>query len=269
MLAAIWFGGAAFGVLLAALAVLALREWVMLVSPAGAAVGATAEYWAAEHGAAGLAPGALTGLAALAALLGSLIAAFVVGPLLTLPVVLALGCGVWGVARMRHHPHGGLMALGLPYIMLPMIAMLWLRDVPDLGVWLVLWLVLVVWATDIGGYVVGRRVGGPRLAPRLSPNKTWSGLFGAMAAAALLSGLLGLAVGAAQPALLALLAAGLAVVAQIGDLAESAVKRHFGVKDSGTLIPGHGGLLDRVDGLLAAAPVFALALALGGTGWWW
>jgi phosphatidate cytidylyltransferase len=129
-----------------------------------------------------------------------------------------------------------------------------------------LWVLGVVWATDTGAYIAGRRIGGPKLAPRVSPNKTWAGLFGGIAAA----GLVGLAAAAlvagVSPWIAAPLSAALAIVEQAGDLFESAVKRRFGVKDSSNLIPGHGGVLDRVDGLLSVSlAVAALSWMVGHT----
>lgn len=150
--------------------------------------------------------------------------------------------------------------LGLVYATVPSVALIWLR-LETGSVWLVLGLLLVVWATDICAYFAGRLIGGPKLAPRWSPNKTWAGLGGAMAGAAAVAAFMGsqgLWSAGAWP-----WAALLAVVAQAGDLAESAMKRHFGVKDSGSLIPGHGGLMDRVDGLVTAAPLFALLVTAG------
>jgi phosphatidate cytidylyltransferase len=133
----------------------------------------------------------------------------------------------------------------------------------------VIWIVLCVWATDIGAYFVGRSAGGAKLAPRISPGKTWSGLLGGMAWAAVASAAVGYAFGLGETLHLAAVGAGIAVVDQIGDLAESGVKRQAGVKDSGTLIPGHGGLLDRIDGLVAVLVVVALTrLLIGGT-WPW
>jgi phosphatidate cytidylyltransferase len=151
---------------------------------------------------------------------------------------------------------------GLLYVGLPALTMVWLRDQ---GRDLLLWLLFVVWATDIGAYAAGRTIGGPKLWPRVSPKKTWAGLVGGMASAATV----GACVGAASdlpPVSLALLSGFLAVVAQAGDLAESWVKRHFGVKDSSAIIPGHGGVLDRLDGLLAAAPVVAVLCLVNGGG---
>ena len=115
----------------------------------------------------------------------------------------------------------------------------------------------MVWATDTFAYFAGRMFGGPRLAPVLSPKKTWSGLIGGMVGAALVSSIYA-ATWFPTWISLAVVAAAMAVVAQIGDIFESALKRNYGVKDSGYLIPGHGGVLDRVDGLVAVAAVAAL-----------
>jgi phosphatidate cytidylyltransferase len=115
--------------------------------------------------------------------------------------------------------------------------------------------------------MVGRLVGGPKLAPAVSPGKTWSGACGGLVAAALVGvAAAKLAGGAPRAALIS--AAALGVVAQAGDLLESALKRHFGVKDSGHLIPGHGGLLDRLDAVLLAAPAAALLSAIRGVELW-
>ncbi len=162
---------------------------------------------------------------------------------------------------------GWAWALGPLYLGGPLVALWWLRHEAPAGAWLTFWIVAVVAATDMGGYFVGRTLRGPRLAPALSPNKTWSGLWGGVALAALVGG--GLAAVAhggldGRAALAALLAALLAVVEQMGDLFESWLKRRSGYKDSGGLLPGHGGVLDRLDGLLFAAPAFALALLLVG-----
>ena len=150
------------------------------------------------------------------------------------------------------------ICLGLTYVVLPVGALIYLRLAPEGAFW-VFWTLFIVWATDVGAFFAGRIIGGPKLAPRFSPKKTWAGFFGG----------LGLAVGAAwavttvtvrfwetampeiAPPLL--LAAGLSLLSQVGDLTESALKRRFDVKDSSHLIPGHGGLLDRVDSLVFAA----------------
>jgi phosphatidate cytidylyltransferase len=112
-------------------------------------------------------------------------------------------------------------------------------------------ILLIVWGTDIAGYFAGRGIGGPKLWPRVSPRKTWAGAIGGLAASlAISAGFVVLGLGKAVPILM--LGAALSVVSQLGDLLESAVKRRFGVKDSSHLIPGHGGLLDRLDGFVAA-----------------
>jgi phosphatidate cytidylyltransferase len=179
------------------------------------------------------------------------------------PVVLG-GPAVWCVARDRGKSALSLAA-GVPYIGMACVSLLWLRADAVTGLADVLLLLLIVWASDIGAYLVGRLVGGPRLAPVISPGKTWSGAAGGLLAAALVGGLAALGMG--QVGLfwrIVLFATGLGIVAQAGDLMESAIKRRFGVKDSGWLIPGHGGLFDRLDAVLVAAPVAAaLALALG------
>ncbi|HEY3911884.1 MAG TPA: phosphatidate cytidylyltransferase [Stellaceae bacterium] len=159
----------------------------------------------------------------------------------------------------------GWAALGALWVSLPCVCLLWLARQEAGGRATLLWLLAVVWATDTGAYAIGRAVGGPRLAPRLSPRKTWSGFAGGIACAALAGAATALVLRLA-PALPVLLSAGLAIVAQFGDLAESLAKRRFGVKDSSGLIPGHGGLLDRLDGLLAVIPAVALLTLIGGRG---
>ena len=152
---------------------------------------------------------------------------------------------------------GWLAAIGLPYAGIGGLAIVWLRLTPAAGLRDTVFLVAVIWATDTGAYLAGRLLGGRKLAPLISPGKTWSGAFGGLAAAAAAGFVLAGGNGHALPAALAL-----SVAAQGGDLLESAIKRKFGVKDSGRTIPGHGGLFDRVDGFLIAGPLAAM-LALG------
>lgn len=156
------------------------------------------------------------------------------------------------------------LALGVIYVCVPVMALLFLRGQPPQlwGLLLAFWALGLVWATDIGAYFAGRSLGGPKLAPRVSPSKTWSGLGGGVLAALLLGYALHLLAG--LPAQLAASSGLLAVAAQLGDLLESWMKRRAGVKDSGTLLPGHGGVMDRLDGVVTAAPIAAfLYLALG------
>jgi phosphatidate cytidylyltransferase len=146
---------------------------------------------------------------------------------------------------------------GFVYCLLPALAMLWIRDRGgDQGLSLLLWVFIVTWATDIGAYFVGRRFGKRKLAPSISPGKTVEGLWGGVAAAALFGAAWAYATGL-NPALI-LLAPIFAVAAQAGDLFESKMKRRAEVKDSGDWLPGHGGILDRLDGLV---PVVVLTLA--------
>ncbi len=164
---------------------------------------------------------------------------------------------VWVTGLIWYLYKSRFAGLGVPYAAIGGLCLLWLRLHPEAGLEDTAFLVLVVWGTDIGAYAVGRLLGGPKLAPKISPGKTWSGSIG------------GLLIGAGAGAGLALwlgqapvwaFAVGLllSLCAQAGDLLESAIKRKLGVKDSGRTIPGHGGLFDRLDGFLAAGPVAAL-----------
>lgn len=160
------------------------------------------------------------------------------------------------------------LALGVIYCGLPILALLLIRRqhapgpdlAPYLGLVWTLWALALVWATDIGAYFAGRAIGGPKLAPKLSPNKTWAGLIGGVALASILAAAMHRAYG--LPWRLTLATPALAVVAQAGDLYESWLKRRAGVKDSGDLIPGHGGVLDRLDGLVPVAPIAAFLVVL-------
>lgn len=154
--------------------------------------------------------------------------------------------------------------LGVPYISLGPASLVWLREQENVGLTLILWLLLVIWAMDIGAYFAGRAIGGPKLAPRVSPNKTWAGLIGGMTSAAIVGGAVASVSGFRPVLLLAVVSALLGAWSQAGDIAESYVKRHFGVKDMSNLIPGHGGILDRLDGLLFAAPAMvSIVIGLG------
>ena len=170
-------------------------------------------------------------------------------------------CAAVIFALRRHAAHMTWSLAGLFYTSAPLAALLWLNGDPKYGVWAVAYLVIVVAATDTGAYFSGRRFGGPKFAPKISPNKTWSGFVGGVG----LAGLAGFGTAhAAQldaPGLLALISLGLAALSQLGDLFESFVKRRFGVKDASHLIPGHGGVMDRFDGLTFAA-IAAVVISL-------
>jgi phosphatidate cytidylyltransferase len=151
---------------------------------------------------------------------------------------------------------------GFFYCLLPALALLWIRDRSgDQGLSLLLWVFIVTWSTDIGAYFAGRRFGKRKLAPTISPGKTVEGLWGGMAAAALLGAAWVLSTDL-NWALLPL-APLFAVAAQVGDLFESKMKRMAGIKDSGSWLPGHGGLLDRLDGLVPVAVLTFAAQAAG------
>ncbi len=196
-----------------------------------------------------------------------LVALYAANPLLSLAAAAAVACVVAGISSVRGHASPARLAMGTAMISLFCLSFILLRATPDIGLMLVIWLVVAVWMTDAGGYFFGKLIGGPKLAPRISPNKTWAGLGGGM----LLAGLWSAAVAvlspeyAVGPAIVA--AVGIAVLAQLGDLAVSSVKRRFGVKDASSLIPGHGGFLDRLDGMLLTGPATAFVLILTPKGW--
>ncbi len=158
-----------------------------------------------------------------------------------------------GIASRRAVMAGGFLYVGIPSFALLSLSWVWEA--------LVFWVFLVTWATDIFAYFAGRAIGGPKLAPRVSPNKTWAGLIGGMFGAALFGWLT--ATWFEMEPLFLWAGAAMGLVAQAGDLFESWLKRRAGVKDSGALLPGHGGVLDRLDGLLAVALVTTLLLMAG------
>lgn len=155
------------------------------------------------------------------------------------------------------------------YAIAALFALLWLRHQPVFGRETILWTLACVWATDIGAYFIGSLAGGAKLAPSISPGKTWSGLVGGMCFSAVASAACGLAFNAGATPMLAVTGIAIAAVAQGGDLLESAAKRRAGVKDSGNIIPGHGGILDRIDGLIAALVFIAIVRLATAGDWPW
>lgn len=251
---AIWAGGFWFlGLMLAACVLLAI-EWAMM-SAAGA--------WRVMAGAVGFGLFA----AVISAHVGQLSLALV------MLVFCAAAAGVFARSRGQEALDA---AYGVLYLGWPAVLLIWLRSGhteagPHLGLYWTVFAFAVAWASDIMAYLAGSTFGGPKLWPRFSPNKTWSGFIGGLiagtAAGALMAAFLGMGISPFWGAVLGL-AASLATMA--GDLWESALKRRYGVKDAGNLIPGHGGLLDRVDGLMFAAVVVAcgrlIAIVAGGGG---
>jgi phosphatidate cytidylyltransferase len=181
--------------------------------------------------------------------------------------VLVAGGAMAAVVARGVAERPGNAALGVFYIGTAAVCFIWMRSMPQ-GQWWILMTFAVAWAADIAAYLVGNLIGGPKLWPRFSPNKTWAGFVGGLAAAMLAAvALAAFPVFRLNPwaAALAGLCGGLAGMA--GDLCESMLKRRFGVKDSGDLIPGHGGLLDRVDGLMFVVVVLSLVRMVNHLGW--
>ncbi len=234
-IADIWIGGPAFTLMIAAGVIVILWEW--------SAMHAIAMPWRVG--------GALV-LAATALL------SHIGQPGQALILLCAAALLSTGMALLARTQGKRWLSTGLLYAGLPAIALIWLRNEAD-GFALVMWTMGLVWATDILAYFSGRAIGGPKIWPAISPNKTWAGLFGGMAGAALFS--FGFAAWRGWPQAgfaMLLLGAFLAVIAQAGDFFESWLKRRAGVKDSGKLFPGHGGVMDRVDGLVPVACLVAL-----------
>ena len=241
-----WFGGVAFRILSAAIAGAMFYEWcAMSRSAAGAAAGSRHQLVAAV----------LLGVVLLALVLGYSAAGVLV--LLALSVLASLlDCKIGG--------QGSWAPAGLAYAGLSGVSLAWLRDGDQAGLLAILFLFAVVWATDIAAYFVGRSLGGPKLAPSISPGKTQSGAIGGAIGGVVAGVALAACAGLGNLPLLAVVAFLLSIVSQVGDLFESWVKRRHGVKDSGSLIPGHGGVMDRVDGLVAAAfALYAIGFMLG------
>ncbi len=239
VIAAIWFGSPLFVVMVAVGAAILSYEWWRLCADGSRST------------AVALAAGVVA--APLAATFGSMPLAIAVVAVATAALTALSPRRGWARAWT---------AAGPLYLGLPCALLIWLRGDPVDGRETVIWLFAVVWASDVGAYLAGRTFGGPRLAPQISPGKTWSGAVGGVVIAGGVGCLVALAFGHDHPARALALAALFSLIAQLGDLAESWVKRRFGVKDSGSLIPGHGGLLDRVDALLLAALAMGLLTAV-------
>ncbi len=232
VLAITWFGGLGFRILLSIAALLIYREWSTITASSQTSI--------------------TINLGWLFVLLGAFAIAFGYDrEAVVICTVAAIGLGVLGIVI-----NGKIWAAGgVVYSLVPVIAMVQIRLEPQ-GLLLIVLIFIIVWGTDIGAYFAGRAIGGPKLAPTISPKKTWSGFFGGLATSIIgTMFLLNFAPSLTVPFPL-LIAVILSVFSQLGDLFESWIKRRFEVKDSGQLIPGHGGIMDRVDGLVVAAVVF-------------
>jgi phosphatidate cytidylyltransferase len=239
-----WLGGVWFEAMVAAIGVLIAREWATIVHKAD-----TRQLW----------------IHAATSVLAAIFAHhFTIG--WTLLLIAAGWASSIGLLLQRGRRLDFWSVAGVPYVSLPIAALIVLRDDGSYGFVAIAWIFAVVWLADTLAYFAGKTIGGPKLAPKISPNKTWAGLGGAVAGGILGSLLVAGVAGLNWLVVVAFLGGVLAVVEQLGDLFESAAKRHFGLKDSGSIIPGHGGVLDRVDGLIAVAIAAAvLGLMRGGT----
>jgi phosphatidate cytidylyltransferase len=228
-------GPTPFAVLMTAVALIVGWEWGRLVhGPDGGILAAVQLATIAVAGV--LAASGFVGLGTLALPIGAILA-----------LLLSLGRNSF------------LAALGVFYAGFPTVVLIWLRSDPSLGLLAVIFLIVIVATADTAAFVCGRLLRGPLLWPRVSPNKTWAGFLGALGASAAVGALFWLVVPGASVTRLAVAGALVALVAHAGDLAESALKRRFGAKDAGSILPGHGGVMDRVDGLAAAASAVGLA----------
>lgn len=239
-LSATWAGGLAFTALVLVIALIMSWEWARIVRGGaldtalvlhGAAVGLAVVLAGSGHAAWGLA----------ATLIGALL-----------------------VLGSRRRSDAVMSALGVVYVGLPAVSLVWLRGGDAYGGAAILFVFTIVWTTDIFAYICGRMIGGPKLWPALSPRKTWAGTLGGLVFAALAGVALGVLLGTAGPVWLAAVALCLSIVAQVGDFAESALKRAYAVKDASSLIPGHGGFMDRMDGVVTAATAAALLAVVRG-----
>jgi phosphatidate cytidylyltransferase len=226
--AALWLGGFAFWMLVTVAGLIMLHEWGGL-HDADARQRKLAQY-------------------------ALMVPLAIMAPVAAGPGFLAFGLLLGAMFFIAAVTRNGMLGAGEVYVGLPVLALLVLRDQNN-GLLLAFWAMALVWACDIGAYFAGRSFGGPKLMPQVSPNKTWAGFFGGVTAAGLFAMVLTIA-GLAWPLVIA--TPFLAALAQAGDLYESWLKRRAGVKDSGNLLPGHGGVLDRLDGLVPVAPVAAL-----------
>ncbi len=234
-LAMVYWGSKPFAVLVFLVAAVMSWEWGRIVRPDG--------------------PDTAMGLHILFVLVAALLTGWGMAGLGLAAVVtgaIALAALVFGSGRSQ------LSAAGVLYTGLPVVSLGWLRSDESLGFLAVFFVLFVVAVTDTAAYAAGRQIGGRKLWPQVSPNKTWAGLIGGVAAAAVAGGLFPALTGSGASLWLAALGLLLGLIAQGGDLAESALKRHFDVKDSSDLIPGHGGFMDRMDGVVTASIAAAL-----------
>ena len=250
VLAAIFYGNPAYDVLMAVLGALMAWEWQQMLADKKNYVGIS-----------------LTLMSAMIVFLTS------VNPVLVLGIIAFFALFLYVKTGKEL-----LLSFGAFYIGIPLLSMMYIAYFSDSGsgdlnysYMYILWLLFVVWATDVGGYVFGKSIGGPKLVPKISPNKTWAGLLGGMLFSAAITYGFVITMNHYYGSMLSmkflvLSSVALAFISQVGDIFESKIKRYLNIKDSSNLIPGHGGIFDRVDGLLFAAPVVALFVLLSNMG---
>ena len=235
VLFAVWVGGIVYGAMIAATMMLGLYEWLNMVTPQ------------ARPQTIGSAFSLMLFMMA-----GGLLFSVAFGALLGVVSTMIL----FVLFVHDNDDRAGWAALGIPYMGGSGLALLALRAIPGYGMHYVFYLLATVWATDVGAFIAGRIIGGPKLAPFISPGKTWAGLAGGVVLATICGYFTTVFLGARNPSLALFLSPLLAIMAQGGDLFESYFKRRAGLKESGDIIPGHGGILDRIDGLVVAG-IFA------------
>lgn len=254
----IWWGGAPFTWMMAAAAAIGGFEWVRMVLTGKDNV-----------------PKGMPYVAAAAAGLPVMVSGMMYSPLVAFWFLLAMCFLLFAYNFSQSGPSAKLTIFGVIYVAFAISIMVWLRGTPG-GLYHFCTLLFIVWASDIAAYFTGRTFGGPKLAPVISPKKTWSGFFGSSVGAGLVAagmacswvvdklGVAGETIGGMGWLGYFVLGFVLAMFGQMGDLFISIFKRHFGVKDTGALIPGHGGILDRIDALLLVALIFGSIKVLAG-----
>ena len=248
------WGGKLFALMAAIVAAIGVYEWVRMVEPEGNKF--------LPHVGAGV------------AMIAAVAAALLLDPVLALCFFIGMAFLVFAFDWSQSGKHCVRAAFGVIYIGFSVAVMLWLRLGTEQGLYNFLMLMFLIWASDTAAYFTGKAIGGPKLAPVISPKKTWAGFWGSSVGAGFVLAGMGcpwlLSFLKLQPLaplwVLAIAGFVLAMFGQAGDLFISMFKRHYGIKDTGTIIPGHGGILDRIDALLLVAPLFGMFVVLAGGG---
>lgn len=251
----IYFGGKGYGLMMTLAAAVGSFEWVRMVT--------TGQQY----------PKGIAYISGVAGFFGAAAAGMAGNPAISLWFVFALCFLIYAYNFSQKGPSVKIPVAGVIYVTFACGAMIWLRNVPD-GLFHTLTLMLIVWGSDVSAYFTGKTIGGPKLAPSISPKKTWAGFIGSSCGAGLLAASLACPWMVAKLGVVTIGGMGsvgyfvmgfiLAMAGQAGDLLISTFKRHYGVKDTGALIPGHGGILDRIDALLFVALFFTPLIVLFG-----